>query len=387
MSGIQLKYKELFSLSIQQPFYENGIYKKSSVEPFNDFLLVPTDECQKLMNKLGLVFKSVALQGGCIVLAGTSSNTSNETVLRYAGKESDKLSFWLILQNPDFLNYNDLPLTNDADKIWYFSNEITDPGAPRNNLHLSIDTAGVDAANDRVKKSSSNYNYHHGSVINPHSAFVKHLLTETMVPARTIINYAGQADISFDLSSLPVGKCKLIINGADVDHFYYIGTSAPSVAFGVIEILLSSSLEPNYRLLETGKVITRFRPLYTIRFNNRKTIWRYTIELGKNSALYLELKAMTTAERDDFIDHFKISTNDSNINFSQTHFNDTIVEFKSDHVIQVREKYISSSEKKTLQLKLKRNDTVVRDYLPFPSNGLINGSNAPTIFSDIFITL
>lgn len=387
MGKIQLKYKELFSLSIQQPFYENGIHKKVITEPVNDFLLMPTDDCQKLMNKLGFIWKAAVHQAGCIVLASVSTNPANDTIVRYPGKDSDKLSFWMILQNPDLLNFNDLPLSNDTDKIWYFSNEISDPGAPRNNLHLTIDTSGVDAANDRLKKSPANYNYHHGAVVPPHRAFVKHLLTEMMVPARAIVNHAGQADISFDLSPLPVGKCKLIISGADVDSFYYVGTSVPPSLFGVIEILLTPSLEPNYRMLEAGNIITRFRPFYTIRLNNRKTIWRYTIELAKNSPLYLDLQRMTDAERDDFIDHFNISTNDPRITFTQTLFNDTVFEFKSNDVIAMREKYVSSSANKTLRLELKKNDIVVRDYLPFPSNSLVNALNAPPTYSDIFITI
>lgn len=394
MSGLQIKYKELFNLSIQQPFYENGICKKFTSDPVNDFLLIPTAECQKLINRLGFVFRPVSRQAGCIVLADTSTNSSSETVLRYATKEGEKLSFWMILQNPDLLNYNNLPLTNDQNKIWYFSNEISDAGAPRNNLHLTGDAAGADAVNDLVKTSSANFNYHHGSVVAPHSAFVKHLLTEMMLPAKTIVNQAGQSDISFDLSSLPQGKCKLIISGVDVDHFYYMGLSVPSTLFGVVEILLSPSLEPNYKMLETGNVITTFRPFYTIQFNNRKTIWRYTIELERNSPIYTAMQAMTPVERNDFVNHFKvISENDASITFTRSLFNDTIFEFVSDNAIALKEKYNSSSTSEILRLTLKKNEGIlgseamVRDYLPFPSNGLIDGLNDPTIYSDIFLTI
>ena len=393
MNAWKIKYSELFSLSIQQPFYENGICKKITTDPNPDFLLVPTAECQELMKRLDFVFRPVARQAGCIVLANTTTNSSNDTILRFATMAGGKLSFWMVLQNPELINYNNLPVTSDRNKIWYFSNEISDAGAPRNDLHLSIDTAGVDGANDLVRISSQTYHYHHSSVVTPHSAFVKHLLTESLVPAKTIVNQSGQADISFDLSSLPQGKCKLIISGADIDHFYYVGLSAPMSVFGVIEILLSPTLDTNYRMLEAGNVLTTFRPFYTIQFNNRRTLWRYTIVLEKNNPIYVAMQSMSAAERTTFVDHFRIiSENDSGITFTQSLFNDTVFEFVSDSVIDLKEKYVSSSTSEGLRLTLKKNEgifgeAVVRDYLPFPSNGLINGLDDPIIYSDIFLTI
>ena len=394
MSTWKIKYSELFNLSILQPFYENGICKKFTSESTPDFLLIPTVECQDLMKRLDVVFRPIARQAGCTVLANTTTNSASETVLRFSTLSGQKLSFWMILQNNEMLNFNDLPLTNDQNKIWYFSNDISDAGAPRNNLHLSVDSAGAAGANDRVKTSSQTYHYHHSSTVTPNSAFVKHLLTEDLVPAKTIINQSGQSDISFDLSSLPQGKCKLIIGGADMDHFYYMGLSAPSSVFGVIEIALSPALDPNYRMLEIGNVLTTFRPVYTIQFNNRKTLWRYTIVLEKNSPIYVAMQSMSAVERAAFVNHFKvISENDSSISFTQSLFNDTIFEFVSDNAIALKEKYISSVTNEGLRLSLKENEgilgseAVVRDYLPFPSNGLVDGLNDPNIYSDIFLTI
>lgn len=392
MSGWKIKYSELFSLSIQQSFYENGICKKNTADSQPDFLILSTLECQELMKRLDFVFRPVARQAGCIVLSRTTANSTNDTVLRFPSNADGKLSFWMILQNPDLLTFNNLPARSEPDKIWYFSNEVTDVGVPRNNLHLSTDATGVNSANDLIKTSSPDYHFHHGSVVTPHSAFVKHLTTGSLVPAKTIVNQAGQAYLSFDLSSLPLGKCKLIISGADVDNFYYMGSTSLSV-FGVVEIFLSPSLDANYRTVETGNVLTTVRPFYTIQFNNRKTLWRYTIVLEKNNPIYIAMQAMSPGERTSFVNHFKIvSTNDTNITFTQSLVNDTTFEFVSGNVITLQEKYVSSLDGKGLRLTLKKNEgiageSIVRDYLPFPSNVLIDALNDPTIYSDIFLTI
>ena len=393
MSGLQIKYSELFSLSVEQPFYENGICRKFTTDPEPDLLLVPTSECRELMKRLDTVFRPVARQAGCTVFSHTVTNSAGDTLLRFPIKPSDKLSFWMILQNPDLLNFNNLPVRNDRDKIYYFSNQSGDAAAPRNHLHLSVDAGGVIGTNDIVKKSSADYYFHHTSNVTAGTVVVKHLLTGFEIAPKSIVNQTGGADLYFDLSALPSGKCKLIISGTDKDNFYYLGLTEPSSIFGVIEIVLSPLPIANYRAVEAGDILTTIRPFYSIQFNNRKTLWRYTIVLDKNNPLYLAMQAMSPADRTIFIDHFKIITNDTGISFTQSSANDTVFEFVSNSVIALREKYISSTlTGKGLSITLKKNEgiageAVIREYLPFPPTGTIDALNDPTIYSDIFITI
>lgn len=393
MSGWQIKYSELFSLSVEQPFYENGICRKYTTDPSPDLLLVPTWECRDLMKRLDFVFKPVPRQAGIIVLSHTIINSAADTMLRFPAKPGEKLSFWITLQNAELLSFNNLPARNEPGKIFYFSNQLTDAAAPRDDLHVSVDPAGVSGSNDLVKTSLADYHFHHTSIVTTGAAFVKHLLTGSLVAPRSVVNQSGQSDLLFDLSSLPPGKCKLIISGTDKDSFYYMGLSAPSSVFGVIEISLASSLNTNYRVVEAGDVLIPARPFYKIRFNNRQTLWRYTIVLEKNNPLYVAMQAMSPADKATFISHFKIITNDTGISFTQSLANDTVFEFISDNVIALQEKYISSSlAGKGLCLTLKKNEGiagegVVKDFLPFPPAGMIDALNDPTIYSDLFLTI
>ncbi|MEP7377645.1 MAG: hypothetical protein ABI675_29845 [Chitinophagaceae bacterium] len=393
MNDLQVKYSELFSLSVEQPFYENGICRKFTTDPIPDLQIVPTSECRDLMKRLDFVFRPVARQAGMIVLSHTTINSASDTVLRFPVKPGEKLSFWMVLQNPELLNFNNLPGNKGRNKMYYFSNQVTDGAAPRDDLHLSINSSGVNAAADLIKFSPAGYNFHHTSVIALNTAFVKHQLTGSEVAPKTIVNQSGQSDLSFDLSPLPPGKCKLIISGTERDSFYYAGLVVPSSLFGVIEISLSQTLDVNYRTIEAGNVILHGRPFYTLQFNNRKTLWRYAIVLEKNNPLFVAMQAMNPADKANFISHFKIVTNDTAISFTQSMANDTVFEFISDSVIALQEKYISSSiAGKGLCLTLKKNEgiageAVVRDYLPFPSTSMINTLNDPTIYSDIFLTI
>lgn len=393
MSGLKIKYSELFSLSVEQLFYENRICKKYKTDPLTDIRFVPTPECMQLMKRFDFVFRRVMEKGGFVVLANTFTNSTGDTVLRFPVKNDIKLSFWMLLENSALLNFNDLPVITDSAAIYYFSNQLSDAAAPRTSLHISVDSAGVDGNNDLIKRSFSDYRFHHTAMVVAGTAFIRHLLTGAQMEPRTIVNQSGESDLYFDLSSFPSGKCKLVINASDKDLFYHIGVSAASKVFGVIEISLADLLQANYRVLEPGSILTADRPVYKVQFNNRKTLWRYTIVLEKSHPIYIAMLAMTPVERTNFLDHFKIITNDSAISFTRASSTDTVFEFVSDNPIPLQEKYLSSSiANKGLCLTLKKNEgmpgeAIVRDFLPFPSGSVIDALNDPTIYSDIFLTI
>jgi hypothetical protein len=393
MSGLQIKYLELFSLSVRPLFYENQVCRKFTTTPLPDLIIEPTPECREIMGRLDMVYRTIAGQGRFIVLSHIRVNSGGDNALRFPVRNGDKLSFRMTVQHPEWFNFNDLPVQQDPSRIYYFSNQLSDGGAPRDNLHISAAATGVSGAHDLVKSSTSNYQFHHTGVVTPGTAAVKHLLTGILVSPKNIVTQSGQSDLYFDLSALPSGKCTLLINAAEKDRFYYTGAAAPGPLFGIIEISLSALLDANYRTVEVDDVLAPARPLYTLQFNNRKTFWRYTIVMEKHNPLYLAMLAMTPAEKNTFLDHFKIVTNDAAISFTQVSVNDTVFEFLSDNVVALQEKYLSSSVAgKGLRLTLKKNagiagDAVVRDYLPFPSTGSIDALNDPTIYSDIFLTI
>lgn len=396
MSGLQIKYAELLRLTVAQLFYQNTICRRYREQPYLDITLAPTNECLEVMRRMDLLFRATDNSGGFIVLGRMlGKNGGGDDLLRFPAGSTDKLSFWILLNNSDMLNFNDLPVQAAGDQLYYFSNQLADAGAPRNNLHLSLDVAGVKGSNDRVKKSGALYRYHHGVPVGPNTAKVKHGLTGVSIDPVSLITQGGQSDLVFDLSVLPTGKCQLLISNAPVEDFYYTGVLPTQPVFGVIELSLNAALGANYRIIEPDRSLTAARPVYTLLFNNRPTTWRYTVQLLPNSPLLLEMAALSPADKAIFINELNIVTNDTHVVFDRFSVTDTVIVFVSHDTVALREKYISSSSLTgdPLSLTLKKyigdgvKEAVVKMDLPYPATSGIDASQLPNIYSDIFLTL
>lgn len=397
MNGLNVKYTELLSLRVEQPFYINNCCKNYTITPELDFVLLPTAECLNTMERLDYLTRYMNENAGITIFSRVlGKNAGGDNLLRFKPAISDKLSFWILLKNPAAINFNQLPVIFDTSKIFYFTNKVTDAGALRNNLHLTASAAGIDETVDTVIKKDNAYQYHHGAIVLPATAVVKHLLTGIEIEPATIVNQSASSDLYFNLSALPEGNCKLFINHIKEDAFYYMGSAAPQQVFGVIELVLSPALDANYRIAEPDRSLIAQRPFYTLRFINRPTFWRYSLQLNTNSPLFLEMDALSPAAKTDFINRLNILTNDPAITFSQTMASPdgTNFQFVSDTAIALQEKYFSPSgvTKVPLNLTLKKfvgdpAEAAVKTDLQCPSTGLINASNSPDIFSDIFLTI
>jgi len=394
MNGILVKYAELLRLSVKQLYYQNKVYRQTLVQPELDIQIVPTQDCINIMNRMDLVFKNISVSGGFIVLANVAgTNGSGDSLLRFKAKKEDALTFLMVLKNTDVINFDDLPAQPVSDTIYYFSNEVTDAAALRNNLHLSQNAGGVDGTNDVIKKSNDNYHFHAAYVILPNTAIVKHVLTGQTINAASLITQTGQSDLSFNLSSFPFGKYQLLINNLPVEDFYYLEKYATQPVFGIIQLSLSATLSSNYRIIEADRSLTAARPFYSIIFNSRETLWRYTIQLQTNSPLYLEMAALSAPDKTDFINKLNILTNDTTITFSRTIATDTQFVFISNSPLLLREKYFTTgATPDVLNFNLTKyigdaGEAVVKANLPYAPTSNLDATSLPQIYSDIFLTL
>jgi|GEM_PF-351919 len=397
MNDLHIKYAELLTIRIEQPFYANKFCKNYSTTPTPDFVLIPTAECLDTMKRLDYICRNTKENAGLIIFSRVlGKNAAGDDLLRFTPPMGSKLSFWILLQNSSAINFNQLPISIDPEKIFYFSNQVNDAGALRHNLHLTSTAAGVDEIADIVFIRKASYYYRHGAVVTASTAVVKHTLTGIEVEPKTIVSQSASADLYFELLPMPQGHCKLFINHIEEDAFYYMGAGAPQKVFGAIELVLSDLLDANYRVAESDKSLTSVRPAYVLHFINRATLWRYTLELKPNSPLFIEMETLAPADKTDYINRLNILTNDAAITFSQTSASPdgTNFQFVSNTAVALQEKYFSSSSvtKDTLSLTLKKYigipaEAVVRTDLQCPSTGGINAINNPDIYSDILLTI
>jgi hypothetical protein len=396
MNGIVIKYAELFRLSIEQLFYANKICKKYTTTPEPDITLVPTDSAVALMKSLDLVYRNTGTNGGCLLLARVSQkNGVGNDVLRFIPNPAETLCFLMIANNPDVINFNDLPFQPAADHLYYFNNNLADGAALRNDLHLSLVAAGVNGANDTIKTSGANYRFHNTAIVTSGTAKIIRVASGDIVQPVSVVNRVAQSDLSFNLSALPAGRCQLLINNVVKDEFFYAGNTSGGFLFGIVEISLSVTVAANYRVIEGDNSLTTIRPLFTIEFINRQTFWRYSIHIQNNSPLFLEMAALSAADKTTFLSELNIVSNDTGITFSKTSSSDTSFEFVSDNAVALHEKYISASDPAhtTLSITLKKyignaaKEAAVKTNLPYPLPTNINASVLPKIYSDIFLTI
>ncbi len=394
MDGLHVKYSELLSFVVTQPYYENMVCAKYNFDPVPDLSFLPSAETQELMKRRGLIFRTLNNKGGFTVYAQTNGVLGANELLRFPPKKGDKLSFFILLRNAGMMNFNELPLLTDKSRTFYFSNEVTDLAATRTNLHLSTLSANISADKDMIKKSGETYRYHHSAVVGVGTAKVKHLLTEALLDPVSVINNPGQSDLIFDLGALAQGRCQLLIEGIKTDEFYYTGLNAPQPFFGVVELNLSPLLADNdYRITETDKTMQAVKPLFTLSFKIREAKWRYTLKLQPGSPLYIELASLTGAAKTTFLSNLKITTNDPAIKFTQQpNATDTTIVFQSDTALAFKERYIAPPGIKPLSITLKKNtglinEAVMKTDLPYPSTSSLNAINDPSIYADIFLTL
>src|SRR5258706_6709962 len=64
MNGIQVKYTELFRISIQQLYYQNKVCKEFKIQPEPDIQILPIQNCLVVMNRLNIVFRNTDANGG-----------------------------------------------------------------------------------------------------------------------------------------------------------------------------------------------------------------------------------------------------------------------------------------------------------------------------------
>ena len=394
MGSIQVAYSELFSVSLKQPFYENGITGKYTVSPILDYKILPSTQCQTVLNKLDMVMKNNPTNGGFTIWSRTNGISGANKLLYFKPKAGDLLTFIVVLNNPYFLNYNDLPSQPANDRIYYFNNLITDAAVPRDDLHLSLNITGVDLA-DTIKKVVNSYNYVHGANVAVGTAKLKHLTTGIEISPKSHLNEGGQAFLAFDLSGFPAGKCEILISGASAEIAYHLNEMGELPVFAIVECSLAPLALPNYRIVENDGSITPQRPSYGLLFKNRPSLWSYKVILEENSSLFMEIDALSVADKADFFNRLNIVSNDTAVVFNSNVVNDQLFEFTSSTQLLFQEKYTSSSSptndaltltlKKYIGIPAKESD--VKINLPYPSAHQLDASGDPVIYSKILLNL
>lgn len=397
---IQLKYKELLTVDIEHSFYQNKYCAKYKTVPVPDFGIVPTSDSTVLMKRLGMVFRANPEKNGFTVFSQIKDAlNADDYLLSVRPTDGSKLVFYLQFKNNNFLNFTDLDVKNG--EILYVNNRVVDGGASRNDLHLMTDNDQVKTNKDLIKSQGSDYVYEHNAMVAMGTVKVRFLDTNQLIDPTFIQKNPVGSSLIFDLKSLPMGRCQLEIGGVFFDRFYYTGNVEN--IFGIIELYFDNLMPNNYRVLDVNllkfNVLKKDRPLYKIKFANRKTLWKYIIDIQKSGVLQRDLSLLPNpAAKDNYVNKLNLIANDVGIIFTKTSGTgaDSRLSFTSNNPIDLKEKFFTSGGTNDLTMKLRKligdpSEEDLKTQLPLPATNISPVKdpilNTVTVYSEVVVLI
>lgn len=344
-------YKQIIDLQVLNDYYQS---LRSS-----DFNFIPESCTAKLLNGLGMKYKTDS--GGVRLFASVDSNGA----LSFPpAEQSFKLVFLMQLANPSFMNFSNLPLEQNGQFIYYFSNkaenkrEVFSLGSDRLLLNQNEHTSLA----DQLKVCGGNYRY---SLAGDDGAKTANLIfadRDVVMETQELNPVDEHYNFQFKMDDFPPGGYRLEVDGGELESFYYAPAFRSGSYFGVLEIF--AEVNEDYRWYTDDDEVSK--KTYTIAFEHRKTLWRYKV-INRNG---LEFDDPGVKEQENPWDF--------------THTGNSI--FVSNSPMPLKEVPI-----KGIALRSDQNDaaSVLITDLPNPGPALIkpDPANPATIYSDIYVYL
>jgi hypothetical protein len=272
-------YQKIFDLQLWHDYYlgQPGLLTTppNDYDISNLFSLIPTLNCQRILRNLRWLFRSQRYGAALFTEVDTNRNNGIEdsSYTKIAINRSYDLTFWLVVHDPHFANFTNLPLTPLRDRLYYFSNLSNNqyektlfltqplpsyrsfyPGNTSYRLGQLVTHGGKtwEALEDLLTAARSPNPQHWDAL--PASQYVSALdqYSRQEILQREILNEHSD---TLSLNTLP-----------EMPH-----------AWGLIKIKLNSDqVSPAFSLVRPEQGYTRIQPrTYVIRFKNRSTHWRY----------------------------------------------------------------------------------------------------------------
>jgi hypothetical protein len=169
------------------------------------------------------------------------------------------------------------------------------------------------------------------------------------------------------------------------------------------ELYFDNLMLNNYRLLEANllkfNVLKKDRPLYKIKFANRKTLWKYVVDIQKSGVLQKDLNGiLIQADRDNYVNKLNLKTNDPAIFFTKTLGTSADIRmfFTSNIPLDLKEKFLANPTKVDLKMNLRKNvgelsETDLKTNLPLPNTTISPVKdpilNTVTVFSEVVVLI
>jgi hypothetical protein len=237
---IDIKYGIFFTVDLLHQYFGDNACP--------DFTIIPTAKTSRVLAG----HKMIAKQYSNRLLTGVELDSSGNLII--IPEEGLNLTFFLLLNNPVFLNYTNLLIPPTNGMVYYFSN--------RNNNTFG----GTDLTKD-INQYSNNVTYMPGSLVassgNVYQAW------------RTCTGADPQTDTSnwVKVGNVPYvsGNDAISLTPALMQDENY----RPNV-FGVVDLFCESTLPAKFQMLDTSNQL--LSPAFRIQFPNRFLLWKYILK-------------------------------------------------------------------------------------------------------------
>jgi hypothetical protein len=252
--NIQTKYELLLKVNILHDYFINGAAQNIEIFP---------DNFTKLKLKQ---YQLKSVQEGATLVVGYGQGTTVGPAIADL-KEPLKLTFWIRMNDPNFLNYTNIPFAF-GDYVYHFTNRADDKLDDENN-NLSADEFVRE--NDKLPIAGAVLDYRLEEPMENLHVEVANELGEIVFERR----YKGVTSVcSLNLSQEPAGKYTLLLDGLE-EFSFYIAPEGTKNIFGVIDIYIDPKDNSPYSLFEDGLPIKKKE--YKIHFQSRAVHWKYIV--------------------------------------------------------------------------------------------------------------
>ncbi|MDC0231562.1 hypothetical protein OAK19_06305 [Aureispira] len=351
------RFQELLKLNINHDYFDSGGFSKVK--------LIPTDQTSIALTNNGMQCRFV---NGGLMLGYTFSD--HYTPIKEI-KKPVQLSFFLEIDDVNFMNYTDLPYEFEEDKIFYFNNRELEKDSTEYK-NLSLDQFVTEE--DKIEISSSLINFSFDD--EQFGTEVQVVDAAEEVVFETILE-DGSMSCEISLLGQPEGKYSLLVDGLEEKTFFlYNGLKT---VFGAIDIIIDKDDFGDYAFYDDeGEIVQQE---YNIHFKAREVRWKYVLIETGPERLYEEHHIYDTKKGKDY---------------QPVSFEDVEEEEmggKTVHTIWTENKIpFMQKQNQRFKLKTKRGKSGVEWIvgLPCPSavNDLkVNLSNESEVYSEIIVYL
>lgn len=355
---LMTKYKELLRMHLKHDYFSSGYLPNAKI--------VPTAATAVVLKQYQLQFRPSST-GFSIGYALTDNYVPLQEL-----EAPLQLSFMVIIDDNNFLNYTDLPYEFDDTHIFYFNNKEIDKDSTEKR-NLSLDEFVTKEDKIEVASSMIIYNFDEEQY-DVELEVVNH--NEDIVFEDTV---DGRDFSELRLMGEPAGKYTLMLDGLEEKSFYILNSGLKQ-PFGVIDIFIDPEDDSEYSFFDNSKELKAQE--YNIHFKSRAIRWKYVfIETGDN-ALHVDYEVY-----DLHLDR-KLSA----VQFTEAQ-NAELENGKEVIVVWTVDKIpFEEFQKQKFKLKTKKGKTKLEwvTDLPFPSaKGMLktNFEEESEIFSELIVYL